>query len=313
MKKKTFKQVAEKDYINLLIDLKDKETLQLIERKNIRTRCNIFQPSKTRKSIKVDNEVYESTSKPVLWLRRMCMWFMDMTHADYQRWWFIHLFVKKRLLYPAFKLLERLLARYMVTEDKQIYSGWWNNHIRIFRHSWHQAVDDMYGILIWNQSRSRAMMLGKEFKDTQEQFIKRHSKHQSVRWRKLMCDIQVTEMLEDTADREGCNFFMLRACHEMMMLYGISVEERKKVPLPGQFPVYLSKGPHYPEYFKQNALTEKWLHPRERDKLMRIQKRKENQQQKDIEVGVLVQKQPATVVQVTDGKTAKATRNKVQR
>ena len=269
MKKKDFKRIAEQDYLDLTVEVRDNKTGDLVDTKTIRTRSNIFQPNKCNSSKIVDGKEYEPTNRLMLRVRGWLRWCNDLTYPYYRRWWFIHLFVKKRLLYPSFKFLEWLLKRYIVTSDDQIHKSWYNNHIRIFNHCWHSAVDDIYRVLIWNQEKMKCKVIGKPFTDTPDEFINKHCKHQSVRWRKLMCDLLVTEMLEDTADREWCNFFVLRVCHELMSLYGLDVDQRKRVPVPGEYPVYLSKTPYYPDYFSQNVMRDKWLHPDEREKLIK--------------------------------------------
>ena len=56
--------------------------------------------------------------------------------------------------------------------------------------------------------------------------------------------ILLTTILEDTFDREVLNYFLLRMWHEMNIYY------KGKVPMPGEYPVYVSKFANNPVYFQ---------------------------------------------------------------
>jgi len=68
-----------------------------------------------------------------------------------------------------------------------------------------------------------------------------------------------------------------------MALYGVSLKESQKVPIPGDYPVYLSSGPHYPEYFGKNAMLPIWSPPPPKEYLDDVVKRQKwlDEQQKE--------------------------------
>jgi len=78
--------------------------------------------------------------------------------------------------------------------------------------------------------------------------------------RQTIIDIWLTEILEDTVDREWFNFSILRLTRQMMKFYGISPEEIKKIPRPGSYPIYKSSNDTNPEYHIQNIHHPVW-HP----------------------------------------------------
>ena len=53
----------------------------------------------------------------------------------------------------------------------------------------------------------------------------------------------------------------------MAYLYGVNVEEASKVPVPGMFPVYVSKTQYDPQYFISGANYPVWIYPESRNKV----------------------------------------------
>lgn len=74
----------------------------------------------------------------------------------------------------------------------------------------------------------------------------------SHKYRLFLLKLWITEVMEDTIDREWFNMAALNLAHEMMRFYNVSEEERKKVPQPGEFPTFTSGIELHPKYFVEN-------------------------------------------------------------
>lgn len=257
-----------KDEEYVEVHIQDEKTGKIVDKMTVKTRINIFQP--------VDCNRGWFKKK----LMKLAQLLADLSLPGESRDVRIHKFLKNMLLRPALKIMQHTVGKkYIIKEDKDIVRQWHNNHIRIFRHCYHQSTDDIYRLLIYGASYNSARgktkeTFVKEYKDGNEflekhkaNWIKKGALHHGYFLRNLLCDIWVTEMLQDTADREWCNFFNMRVCHEMMQLYGVSMEERKKVPMPGQYPLYTSGGPYDHEYFVNNVMIPEWIHPIDRPKM----------------------------------------------
>lgn len=259
----------------IYIDYTD-ENDEVLQTVPVKIRTSIFQPSSMQKS----------------WFRtkvkKLGEWLIDMTTPHQNRFIRLHKILKPYILYPAFKLIKKIIGKQVIKDDTEIVGQWYNNHIRIFRHCFYESADDIYRILVHNQKctnmKGKKLKEYKELNPTGQIMLDNYNKKwlnlkglNSLNVRKLACDIWVTSMLEDTADREWCNSFMLRSAIEVGAMYGIPWEELKKIPLPGQYPVFTSKKAYMPEYFMNNARAPVWVHPNRREEVIKKQKQMEEE------------------------------------
>lgn len=243
-----FESYDDKEDIEVVLQDKDGHVVNRLV-KTIRT--NIFQP----------NHVKES------WLRKYLKMLLKMTESRERTYVKIHRWLKPYLFYPLLKLMKWIMKKDLIKSDDDIVKEWYNNNIRVFRHCFHESVDDIWRIMLYNgdKKRKETYANGQEYLETFKNNVKDNQFHPLFA-RKLMCDFWVTEMLWDTVDREWCNFFMCRSAIEVCRMYDINPEEIKKIPRPGQFPMYLSDKAHNPMYFRNNVMAPVWLHPNERGK-----------------------------------------------
>jgi len=226
--------------------------------KMVKIRNNIFRDmpniSNTRKFI------YNSMVKIVQWQVDK----VSKITIDDRRFNRIHKVVKVRIVHNALKFLEKVIGKYIIKSSDDIPKKWYNNHLRILYNCWELSIRDMFEILTYNQIKfnGNEKKRKKFLKDypTAKKFVDKSGVNKQRSWtsRMMLMRLYMTEVLEDTADREMMNFFMMRVTHEMMMFYGVDVNERAKVPLPGQFPVYYSKTGSYPEYFIKGRNLPVW-------------------------------------------------------
>ena len=253
-----------KDYIEVTLETRAKDDHEKIIRTETKSiRSNIF-----RKDSHGTDE--KDTSRFVFWLRMKLLFLLDLTFPDKRRFFRIHYVLKHWLLYPAFKIIMKVIGKSLVTEDSQIPPYWYNNHIRLFRWCLKESFDDIWRIQIAMQKAKTREMVGDRFNAESKIRLDgvRSRKGMSCnKARHLAADIWITEMLEDTVDREQCNFLCSRIFHEMAWLYGVDINEAMKVPVPGKFPVYVSKTQYDPQYFISGANYPVWIYPESRNKV----------------------------------------------
>ena len=193
------------------------------------------------------------------WYRLQLLKQLSNCEAGKPRYVRIHGLLKRRIVQPAIGIVKWLLRKHIVTRDTQIPHEWHNNHIRIFRHCFYQANWDMWERMVWVQHKAMMQAQGKPigFKDSLD-YVEWQSKAESYNFRTSLIDIWMTEVLEDTADREWLNFAVLRITKETARHYGVTEAELAKIPNPGEFPVYLACGPNNPPYFIENANHPVW-------------------------------------------------------
>ena len=251
-----------KDENTIEINHKHELTGKLLKKERRTIRMNIFQPTAVEKSwIKKH-------------IRRLGVFMVEMTEPQQNRYIRIHKILKPFVLYPAFRFIKWIMSKkHFVDDDSKIVHEWYNNHIRIFNHAFHESVDDILRVLVYNQKLSNPKVNEKFVREfpTPQSYLDNFKKKNintlhPINARHLACSVWVTEMLEDTADREMCNYLVLRMAHEVMQLYNVSAIERKKVPMPGQFPVYIANGPYNPKFFHDNFMRPIWVHPNDRVK-----------------------------------------------
>ena len=258
---------SEQDYMKVTIQDVDKDTKELKESRDVFQRSNIFR----------EGDPKADEGKFAVWVRKKALWVHDKTFYKQRRYYTLHFIIKNWMLRPVFEFMNKLIGKNLLTDDKDIPQHWYNNHIRIFNYCFEQAIDDMWKIMIFRQKAIGQMASVRKITITDEEtlnHVKKHNTH-SYMMRQLFRKIWVTEMLEDTVDRECCNFFSMRLTHDMMELYGVSPKERAKVPMPGQYPVYVAKGPYDKEYFGRGAINPIWIHPDNREKVVKDVKDKD--------------------------------------
>lgn len=251
------------DNMEISYKVHDEVTGEITEKGVKKTRSNIFQP------VLEENESWFR-----VWLRRrlinmttrLTRW-TNLTYTMHNRFWWIHFVWKERIMHPMLKFLQWFMKKSMVHEDKDIHPGWYNNHIRIGFYCWEKGIEAMRKLMIYHQTASVRKAKGeKPVHETAQKYWEHCKNMKSTKNMLVVRDMMYSFLLEDTAYREWYNFNILIQTHEMMMLYGVSTEEAKKVPLPGQYPIYFAGGPHNPEYFQSNVLVPEWKHPEQREK-----------------------------------------------
>jgi hypothetical protein len=219
-------------------------------------------------------QIFRPSKKPSkfkTWLNTKLINYLEKNSENGKRFKAIHILLKRRLVCPSLRFVRWLLRKHIIDSDEKIPKEWYNNHARIFYDSFHQGHGDMWKLMVYRQNEISYAEGTSACKpnDTADEYLAHLKKinHPSYMYRKYIIDIWVTEILEDTADREWLNFSMMRLTHEMMELYGVHPDERNKVPRPGQYPIYLSGGPNNPPYFIANRNMPIWRnkHDKERE------------------------------------------------
>jgi len=189
------------------------------------------------------------------WVKKKMMDYLYKNSPEMKRYLRIHHWAKRKLFQRGIKVFRRVFGKYMIRGDKEIPPEWYNNHIRIFYNSFTMGLKDTWKHMVWNMPGNRNPEWRNQFKNDPEIFFKK-SILDANQWsfcnRRDLMGIWVTEILEDTFDREWINMTMMRMTHEMMDWYGVSEEERNKVPRPGQYPIYLSSNQNNPQYHLQH-------------------------------------------------------------
>ena len=159
--------------------------------------------------------------------------------AEYLKRYNVIHYCLKKLFYPFLKIGEYIVRKYMVTHVEQVPKEWYNNHIRIFYNTAVKSIRDTFYNVNFKIDVKRYG------KDAHLDFFKPENLHKDrgFRLRKLACDLLVTEILEDTFDREWINKTMLGMYHELHKLY------KGNVPTPEEYPVYDSKQGNDFKYF----------------------------------------------------------------
>jgi hypothetical protein len=163
------------------------------------------------------------------------------------------------------KLFKRVLGKYLITSLDDMEAKPHNNMPRIFYYCWKETLDDTFVEKIW---RPQYLDPNYPAHDSPEEFIKymKDIKHWSRYNRSSIIDVWMTEIMEDTFDRDWLNLFMLKMYHEIHDLYD------GEVPKPEQYPLYMTQTRNNPLYFAVFNTYPLW-HPKE--------KKKDEMQQKD--------------------------------
>lgn len=261
------KQYNTSDYVS--VGLKDKKTGGQ-KTKFIRT--NIFNDGN-----KVDTSTWSARFREYMIKKLILM------RPEHKRFNKIHTWLKQFFLYNIITLSSKIINKYLITKDDDIDRYSHNNHIRMFRWAWGESVKDIWRIYVYRQKKFKGKLnINKEGNtETSDDIVNNaiSRNRRSYMARQLAKDVFVTEMLEDTADREWCNYFVLRLTHEIMKFYGVGGKARKKVPVPGEYPVYESQDKRHINYFMQFIEEPTWIHPDHKD-LIRQAKKMSNKRNK---------------------------------
>jgi hypothetical protein len=159
----------------------------------------------------------------------------------------IHKTVKLGIVYKILNFIKKKLSHILIRNVDDMPNEWFNNHHRMFYNCWQVALKDM-----WTKKYCPNY---KQIHGSYEQLLSKvKNSHEG---RKLLIDIWMTEIMEDTVDREWLNFFMLRLYHEMHDFYnGTGVPT--KVPKVGEYPIYFSLQDGDPIYFINNMYRKKY-------------------------------------------------------
>lgn len=198
----------------------------------------------------------EGESRIEKWIRIKMINYLRSHDPYTHRFMRIHHYTKSHLIHPILRFIQRRMRGYAIEEFTDIPAVPWNNHIRMFRWCWEKSLDDFWTKFVY----CLPGRVNKEKHPTEQAYIDniRKSRNtfqdkESHARRLLLINLWITEILEDTADREWLNMFMLRMYHELHKHYG------GKVPYPGQQPLYDSGGPFNPNYFMAWNKEKLWV------------------------------------------------------
>ena len=239
--------MAEEEEI-ITVNIQDKETGELIEQKKIRN--NIFIDA-TKKY----NPIKRIYLKCVEQLINSLLKHADKHLEHRTRFNRVHKYVKQFIVHRGLRLCERIIGKHLIRKVDDIPAEPHNNHQRIWLDSWFKAIDDMwtqhlYPQLAMNADKALVEKYKKMF-PTPESYLTHTKKVNAAsnKGRVLMGQLYITEVMEDTVDRTMSDCFVMRVTHEMMKFYGVKPEERAKVPVVGEYPVYLADKEKNKQYF----------------------------------------------------------------
>lgn len=177
-----------------------------------------------------------------------------------KRFKFHHKFIKRF----AQKLIPFLLNHfnpYLVRNMKDFEAKWHNNLLRIWYYSAHKGITDMWVFMHREMNPHWKAKYGTPSNYMRSYIPWRYG--DSDKFTRAIIDLQATEILEDSIDREAKNMEVLNITHEVMKLYGVKEEEMNKVPKAGEFPVWKNGYEFDPKYFLENLNQKVWEEPPE--------------------------------------------------
>jgi hypothetical protein len=197
-------------------------------------------------------------------IRRFMVGWLKKNDYRQNRFHVIHHVVKTGIVHKILKFISWKMRKYIIKDINDIPKEWWNNHLRMFYWSFaDKGLYDMWLKMFYVQGYNKFKDQYKDQQDFVDRFINAPIMGLSHGHRKLLIDIWMTEMLEDTIDREWVNMSILRLTKAMCVHYGVSETELAKIPEPGKFPVYLSITQDNPEYYFRFMDTPVWQVPKE--------------------------------------------------
>jgi len=191
-------------------------------------------------------------------------WILVRTSPETRNWFWFHVYLKDKLLHRVLKLFRWLFKSTLITDLDKIPIKPWNNIIRIWRYNKHESLVDIWRV--WNyQQQMRMPDMSDEDKakvnpeERGKMVVNKNLKSYSAR--KTFLDFETTMVIMDTADRARVEIEMLRNCHSLMEMYGISDQERDKVPQYNKQPLYTAGIGKDPEYFLRFRNVPIWQVP----------------------------------------------------
>lgn len=180
--------------------------------------------------------------------------------AKRKRFNVVHRYVKNRLFYPLIKFFSKNMGKYIIKDINDIEPVWHNNFLRMYYHSFEVGLKDMW-IYMHREMNQFKKSKFPGLSNYYENYVK--TRYDKGNWgRQEIVNIWMTEVLEDSIDREWFNMSIMNLVHTAMEFYNISPDERKKVPRPNEFPVYKSSNEKNPEYFVKNMKYPVWQCPK---------------------------------------------------
>lgn len=245
----------------VMIDIGEGETHESI-------RAQIDQAMKESIFIKVADAgiVHTFFQKRLLDLVKVFNDTLTRTSPNTRRWFWFHRYQKQYLLHKALAMFRWLFRKTLITDIDNIPKKPWNNLIRIWRYNSGESIIDIWRVWFMKQ------VLENPLKTTEEKIkISKEDKKKFLidndyccyTARKTYLDFETTMIMMDTADRSRVEIEMLRNCHSMMKMYGISPTERAKVPRYESYPLYLAGMGKDPEYFLKFRNVNVWEQPDE--------------------------------------------------
>lgn len=220
----------------------------------------------------INADIFRPAPKDGWFKRKLKTWMINYIRKEdgrQKRFTVIHKIVKIGFVHPVLKWIKFKWRKFLVDKIDDIPAEWWNNHLRMYFHAFDKGLDDLWMKVFYIQGYNRHV---KQY-PTPESFLEAFKKsggflgyNASHEHRRLIIQLQLTEACEDTMDREWLNMSIMRLTHYMMEHYGVSESERKKVPMPGQFPIYFSTTDKNVNYFMSNINHPVWKVPVEAKK-----------------------------------------------
>jgi len=164
-------------------------------------------------------------------------------NAYLHRYGRVHLIAKNWLFKPSLKIVKKAIGRYAIQSLDDIPDKPYNVHHRIFYHSWQDGLIDTFVGPLWDKGQKRPESRQFQDKEAYVQWLV-ESKYWSWDNRSSIINLWMTEIMEDTFDREWLNYFMLRMYHELHSHYG------GNVPQPNEYPHYVGIVADNPDYFR---------------------------------------------------------------
>lgn len=164
----------------------------------------------------------------------------------------VHTITKNWMFKPVMKLLRLIMGRYAINSLDDIPLKPWNNHARMFYHCWQEAlIDDFAGVPFNNET---GWWFARPFKN---RFYFKDYLTQSGYWsyenRKDFINLWMTEILEDTFDRNWLDYMMIRLYWTMHEHYN------GNVPKLGEYPKYTGRICNNKQYFDKFVGKEVWI------------------------------------------------------
>lgn len=186
------------------------------------------------------------------------------TSPQTRRWFWFHRYQKQHLLHKALAVFRWLFRKTLIDDIEKIPKKPWNNLIRIWRYNCHESIIDIWRVWHTKQQLNNHMKTTQEKIDITNQDCKKFltdNDYVCYTARKTYLDFETTMVMMDTADRARIEIEMLRNCHSMMKMYGVSPTERAKVPRYENYPLFLAGIGKDPEYFIKFRNVGVWEQP----------------------------------------------------